>query len=129
MDENTKKEKKVLYEFGLQTLDNLKAAKDALNADLFGGSFLTKMKHNSNRKKADSAIEQAKIDLLMFSKEVNEINKKIYIRYDEEDYLKIAQKFFESSVKDLLTEEHLKDCKHMINSAIYYTEVIVAELK
>ena len=126
MEEELKKEKKEVYEYGVKTPGVLKECRETLDKNLFSGFFL---KRKENIHKAEAFMEQSKLDLILFARMVDDINKKIYLRFDEEDFLAHANSLFEGYVKDWLKEERIDECKDSLDHAIYYLEVVLHELR
>lgn len=121
---------------GERALLSLRAAQERLDrargwglVDLFGGGFITDMMKHSQMRDAASYVESAKRDLLVFQRELRDVQMIRELHIDVGGFLTFADFFFDGLVADYLVFARISDARRQINDAIYRVEKLLEELK
>lgn len=120
---------------GERALMSLNRAKEKLNSagnwgmfDLFGGGFITDMIKHSRINDAKAYMEEAKMDLTSFRKEMSDIGSSLELTLDLGGFLTFADFFFDGLIADYLVQSKISDAKRQLETAIDKVSQIVNEL-
>lgn len=121
---------------GERALASLRLAKEKLDSarnwgifDLFGGGFITDMIKHSKLNDASSYVENAKRDLLVFQRELRDVQVMRDIRIEVGGFLSFADFFFDGLVADYLVQSKISEARQQVNDAIYRVEGLLGQLK
>lgn len=135
-DEMMRQEMQEAITAGESALRSLKTARDRLNsarswgiADLLGGGLLTGMVKHSRMNEAAAYMEEAKKDLLMFQRELKDVNVPLDLRMEVGGFLSFADFFFDGVVADYLVQSRIADARAQVADAIGMVEILLRDLK
>lgn len=135
-NEVRKQEMREAVEAGERALLSLKAAQDQLNRaknwgllDLFGGGLITDFLKHSRLDDAVSCMNQAKKDLQIFQRELNDIDVPMDLQVEVDGFLKFADFFFDGIIADYLVQSKISKAKTEVEDAIYRVESLLLDLK
>lgn len=121
---------------GERALVSLRAAQEKLNSarnwgifDLLGGGFVTDMIKHSKMNDASSCVEQAKRDLLIFQRELRDVQTELNLNIEIGGFLTFADFFFDGLVADYLVQSKIAEAREQVNNAIYRVESLLVRLK
>lgn len=121
---------------GERALASLRLAKEKLDSarnwgifDLLGGGFITDMIKHSKLNDASSYVENAKRDLLVFQRELRDVQVMRDIRIEVGGFLSFADFFFDGLVADYLVQSKISEARQQVNDAIYRVEGLLGQLK
>lgn len=121
---------------GERALSSLKMARDKLNSarswgivDLLGGGLFTDIMKHSRMNDASVHMETAKRDLLIFQKELKDVNVPMDLRMEVGGFLSFADFFFDGLVADYLVQSKIADARGQVADAIRMVEMILGDLK
>ena len=121
---------------GREALDCLNEAKGLLNSagnwgivDMLGGGFFTTMIKRSKMKDADAVMQQARVALKRFQKELMDVENIPDFRIETGDFLSFADYFFDGLVADMLVQSRINDAKRQVDNAIRKVEYIMNQLR
>jgi len=136
MEEVMKSEMREAVEAGEKVLITLKAAQKELNSagnwglfDLFGGGLITDFIKHSRLNGAVKSMEQAKHDLRIFQRELQDVEIPMDLHVEVEGFLKFADFFFDGIVADYFVQSKIENAKKQLNDAVYQVESILMDLK
>ena len=78
---------------------------------------------------SQNLMETAKADLMIFQKELKDINIPLNLRVEVGSFLSFADFFFDGFVADYLVQSKITDEKSQVSDAIYRVEQLLRELK
>lgn len=123
-------------EAGERALLSLRAAQDQLNRaknwgllDLFGGGLITDFLKHSRLDDAVSCMNQAKKDLQIFQRELNDIDVPMDLQVEVDGFLKFADFFFDGIIADYFVQSKISKAKTEVEDAIYRVESLLLDLK
>ena len=135
-NEILRKEMNEAIQAGERALYSLKNAEEKLNSagnwgifDMFGGGLFSTIIKRSKMDDAQSLIETAKTDLMIFQKELKDVNIPLSLRVEVGSFLSFADFFFDGFVADYLVQSKITDAKSQVSDAIYRVEQLLRELK
>ena len=135
-NEILRKEMNEAIRAGERALYSLKNAEEKLNSagnwgifDMFGGGLFSTIIKRSKMDDAQSLIETAKTDLMIFQKELKDVNIPLSLRVEVGSFLSFADFFFDGFVADYLVQSKITDAKSQVSDAIYRVEQLLRELK
>lgn len=135
-DEIYKRELEEAIKAGDRALYSLKCAQEKLNSaskwgifDMLGGGALSTYIKRSKMDEAKYLMEDAKMDLKRFKKELGDINVPLDLRMEVGGFLSFADFFFDGFLADYLIQEKITDAKNQIADAIYEVETILNGLR
>lgn len=121
---------------GERALASLRTAQEKLNSarnwgifDMLGGGFITDMIKHSKLNDAASYVESAKKDLLVFQRELRDVQVIRNIQIEVGGFLSFADFFFDGLVADYLVYSRISDAREQVSDAIYRVERLLEELK
>ncbi len=96
--------------------------------DMFGGGlFSTAIKH-SKMNDAERKMNDAKVSLQRFSKELNDVDQQLNLSFNSGDFISFADYFFDGFVADWLVQSRINDAKAQVREAISRVEMVRSEL-
>lgn len=121
---------------GERALASLRLAKEKLDSarnwgifDLLGGGFITDMIKHSKLNDASFYVENAKKDLLVFQRELRDVQVMRDIRIEVGGFLSFADFFFDGLVADYLVQSKISEARQQVDDAIYRVEGLLGQLK
>ena len=97
--------------------------------DMFGGGLFSTIIKRSKMDDAQNLMETAKTDLMIFQKELKDINIPLNLRVEVGSFLSFADFFLDGFVADYLVQSKITDAKSQVSDAIYRVEQLLRELK
>ncbi|MDO4555815.1 MAG: hypothetical protein Q4B70_11805 [Lachnospiraceae bacterium] len=120
---------------GNRSLASLKRAQKVLNSagnwglvDLFGGGFLTGMMKHSKLSEANQLMEQARLEIYNFQRELKDVNVPGNFGVNISDFLVFADFFFDGMIADWMVQSKIGEAKMQVNEAIERIEGILNDL-
>ena len=130
-----KKEVQEAIRAGEQVLQSLYYASEKLeNAgkwgifDMFVGGFFSSYMKHSRIKEAEALLEQAKIELQLFQRELNDVGEALHLQIEIGDFLTFADFFLDGFITDYLVQSKISDAREDIELAILHVNIILDEL-
>lgn len=121
---------------GERALEILRAAQNKLDSarnwglfDTFGGGFISNVIKHSKMSDASSYMEDAKRDLLVFQRELKDVQGHVDLRVDVSGFLSFADFFFDGIVADYLVQTKIEEAKKQVAQAISIVERLLYDLK
>lgn len=129
-------EMKEAMDAGERALSSLRSAQAKLNSagnwgifDMFGGGLFTTLMKRSKMDDAQTLMEEAKIDLKRFQKELKDVNIPLDLKMEVSGFLSFADFFFDGFVADYLVQSKISEAKEQLSDAIFSVEQVLNELK
>ncbi len=97
--------------------------------DMFGGGMLTDIIKHSKIKKAQNFLEQVKVDLSNFQRELGDIQIELNLKIELGDFLSLADFVFDNFFVDYAVQTKIKDALAQIQNLKYTIEDILNQLK
>lgn len=120
---------------GEQALQKLYETKESLNSagkwgiwDLIGGGFLADWMKHSRIESASVQLEEAKSKLLVFQRELQDVDVPLDIRVDIGSFLSFADFFLDGIIADYMVQSRIADAREQVEDAIERVEQILREL-
>ena len=133
---NRDKEIREAIEAGERALVSLRRADEKLSSartwgiiDLIGGNFFSGMLKHSRLAGASRCIEDAKVDLRKFQRELDDVQGLDYINVDIGEFMSFADFFLDGFIVDFMVQQKISDARRQVNSAITRTEFLLAQLR
>ena len=133
---NEMKEIREAIQAGENALSCLYAAERSLNSakswgifDMFGGGMLSTMIKRSRMSDAKNSIEQAKLSLYRFRKELQDVNVSLNLNMDIGGFLSFADFFFDGFIFDYMVQSKINNAKEQVSDAIVNVSNILTALK
>ena len=133
---NRDKEIREAIEAGERALVSLRRADEKLSSartwgiiDLIGGNFFSGMLKHSRLAGASRCIEDAKVDLRRFQRELTDVQGLDYINVDVGEFMSFADFFLDGFIVDFMVQQKISDARRQVNSAITRTEFLLAQLR
>ncbi len=130
------KEIKEAIDSGERALISLKEAQNKLNSarnwgifDMLGGGLITDLIKHSKMNDASTYLEEAKRDLLVFQKELQDVQGTIDLKVDVDGFLTFADFFFDGIIMDYVVQSKIAEARRQIEQAIPLVEGLVNDLK
>lgn len=121
---------------GERALASLKTAQEKLNSarnwgifDMLGGGLLADIMKHSKMNEASAYMEEAKRDLLVFQKELQDVQETIDLKVDVDGFLTFADFFFDGIIMDYMVQSKIAEARKQIEQAIPLVEGLVNDLK
>lgn len=121
---------------GERALVSLRAAQEKLNSarnwgifDMFGGGLLADIIKHSKMNDASAYMEEAKRDLLVFQKELQDVQETIDLKVDVDGFLTFADFFFDGIIMDYMVQSKIAEARKQIEQALPLVEGLVNDLK
>lgn len=136
MNDLVRKETLEAVAAGERALESLYGAREKLGSarnwgvyDMLGGGFISTMIKHSKMNDASMLIEQAKRDLLVFQRELKDIQVALDLRMEVGGFLSFADFFFDGLVADYLVQSRISVAREQVEDAIKLVEPILYSLK
>ena len=120
---------------GQEALRCLTDAKSCLSSagnwgivDMLGGGILTTYIKRSKMKDADALVQQARISLKRFQRELMDVEDIPEFHIETGDFLTFADYFFDGFVADMLVQSKINEAKRQVENAIQKVNYIMAQL-
>lgn len=121
---------------GERALSSLRNAQEKLNSarnwgifDMLGGGLITDMIKHSKMSDASSYMEAAKRDLLVFQKELRDVQGQVDLKVDIGGFLTFADFFFDGIVADYLVQSKIAEARSQVEQAIFIVEQLLTDLR
>lgn len=121
---------------GEHALTSLKEAQSKLNSarnwgifDMLGGGLITDLVKHSKMNDAAKYLEEAKRDLLVFQKELQDVQGTIDLKVDVSEFLTFADFFFDGFIMDYVVQTKIAEARSQIEQAIPLVEKLLDDLK
>lgn len=121
---------------GERALASLKTAQEKLNSarnwgifDMLGGGLLADIMKHSKMNDASAYLEEAKRDLLVFQKELQDVQETIDLKVDVDGFLTFADFFFDGIIMDYMVQSKIAEARKQIEQAIPLVEGLVNDIK
>lgn len=121
---------------GERALVSLRTAQEKLNSarnwgifDMLGGGLLADLVKHSKMNDASTYLEEAKRDLLVFQKELQDVQETIDLKVDVDGFLTFADFFFDGFIMDYVVQSKIAEARKQIEQAIPLVEGLVNDLK
>lgn len=85
------------------------------------------MKH-SRIKEAEALLEQAKTELQLFQRELNDVGEALHLQIEIGDFLTFADFFLDGFITDYLVQSKISDAREDIELGILHVKTILDEL-
>ena len=120
---------------GERALRSLHAAREQLGSagnwgllDIFGGNFLTGMLKHSKINQANRCIEEAKYDLDVFQRELQDVDLP-QLDQEIDGFLTFADFFFDGLFADILVQSKIRQSQRKVDDTIQRVEYLLSELR
>ena len=127
---------KEAMEAGEAALEHLKMAQSKLESagdwglfDIFGGGVLTSVVKKTKINEAKEHVEEAKIQIRRFEKELKDIDDSMELNIEIDKFMLFADVFFDSAVIDVVVQSRIKELKKQVSEAIDRIEKVMEMLK
>lgn len=97
--------------------------------DMIGGGLFSTMIKHSKINEATVCMEQAKRDLMSFSRELSDVNISENIGIELGSFLTFADYFFDGLVADWLVQNKIRDAQTQVQEAAGQVKQILASLE
>lgn len=121
---------------GNEALRCLENARDYLSSagnwgllDIFGGGLLTTFVKHSKMNQANEQIQAARSALMVFQRELNDVQELGDLKVETGDLLGFADYFFDGLLADLLVQSRISNAKEQIDNAIRRVRYILGQLQ
>lgn len=121
---------------GEAALFSLKEAQNKLNSarnwgifDMLGGGLITDLVKHSKMNDASAYLEEAKRDLLVFQRELQDVQGTVDLKVDVSEFLTFADFFFDGFIMDYVVQTKIAEARRQIEQAIPLVEGLVNDLK
>lgn len=121
---------------GERALVSLRTAQEKLNSarnwgifDMLGGGLIADIIKHSKMNDASTYLEEAKRDLLVFQKELQDVQETIDLKVDVDGFLTFADFFFDGIIMDYVVQSKIAEARKQIEQAIPLVEGLVNDLK
>lgn len=121
---------------GKKALLCLDRAKESLSSagnwglfDILGGDFIATFVKHSKMNKANEEIQEARLALRKFQKELMDVDNIPEFQIQMGDFLSFADYFFDGIIADLMVQSRIKEAKKQIEDAIRRVQYILAQLQ
>jgi hypothetical protein len=132
---NRDKEIREAIEAGERALVSLHKADEKLGSarnwgflDILGGNVVTGILKHSRLAGASRCIEEAKVDLRNFQRELGDVQGLDYINVDVGEFMAFADFFLDGLVMDFVVQQKISDARRQVQSAIARTEFLLGQL-
>ena len=121
---------------GQEALRCLNDAKSCLSSagnwgivDMVGGGLLTTYIKRSKMKDADALVQQARISLKRFQRELMDVDTIPEFHLETGDFLTFADYFFDGIVADWLVQSKINEAKNQVDNAIQRVNYLLSQLR
>ena len=130
------KERMEAIRAGERAKSSLKNALDALNSargwgiyDIIGGGMISTFIKHSKMDKAADYLEEAKREIVIFSKEVKDVQGLEDINLSTRDFWGFSDWFFDSFLSDWIVQDRINDARRQVEYAIKQVDSILTRLR
>ena len=131
-----RKEMNEAIQAGERALNSLRIAQSQLKSagnwglfDMFGGGLFSSMIKHSKMNDATRYMEDAKRNLLIFQRELKDVNIPMNLRMEVGSFLSFADFFFDGFVADYLVQSKISEAREQVEDAICMVENILRDLR
>lgn len=96
---------------------------------MLGGGFLTDLIKHSNMNDASAYMEEAKQNLLIFQRELKDVQIHFNLTMEISSFLTFADFFFDGIIADYLMQTKIADARDEVENAIYQVQQVLNELR
>lgn len=135
-NEVMRREMQEAIQAGERALSSLRTAQSQLKSagnwglfDMFGGGLFSSMIKHSKINDASRYMEDAKRDLLIFQRELKDVNVPMNLRMEVGSFLSFADFFFDGFLADYLVQSKISEAREQVDDAIHMVENILRDLK
>ena len=135
-NELMRRELKEAIDAGERALTSLREAQKNLDSagnwgffDMLGGGMIASMVKHQKMNNATMYMEDAKRDLNIFKRELQDVSVPLEMRIDIGSFLSFADFFFDGFLADYLVQSKINDAKEQVRDAIRMVESIMDDLK
>ena len=135
-NEMMKRELKEAIAAGERALQSLRLAQDKLKSarnwgiyDMFGGGLISSAIKQNKIKDASMDMENAKRDLQIFQRELQDVHVSMDLRIEIGSFLSFADFFFDGLVADYMVQSKIADAREQVEDAIYHVEGLLSGLR
>lgn len=96
---------------------------------MLGGGLFTSLIKHSNMDDAKKHIEEARIALRNFSKELMDVDKHLEVDLDTFNFLGFADAFMDNFFADWAMQSHIAQAQQQVDEAIHQVQQIKTELE
>jgi len=121
---------------GERALSSLRTVQSQLNSarswgifDMFGGGVFSSAIKHSKINDASRYMEDAKRDLLIFQRELKDVNIPLNLRMEVGSFLSFADFFFDGFIADYLVQSKISEAREQVDDAINMVENILRDLR
>lgn len=120
---------------GKEALRCLESARSYLSSagnwgllDIFGGDFLTTFVKHSKMNHANEKIQEARAALIVFQRELGDVQELGDLKVETGDLLGFADYFFDGLIADLMVQSRISNARKQIDNAIRRVKYILGQL-
>lgn len=121
---------------GNEALRCLENARDYLSSasnwgllDIFGGDLLTTFVKHSKMNRANEQIQAARAALMVFQRELHDVQELGDLKVETGDLLGFADYFFDGLLADILVQSRISNARKQIDNAIQRVKYILGQLR
>jgi len=97
--------------------------------DILGGGLISTFLKHSKMNKASEFINQAKLDLQTFARELNDLHMFDNIDINTGDFWGFADWFFDGFLSDFLIQQRINEARSQVQQAIYRVDNILNDVR
>ncbi len=97
--------------------------------DMLGGGFLTDLIKHSNMRDASAYMEDAKQKLMVFQRELKDVQLHYDLKMEISSFLTFADFFFDGLIADYLMQTKIADARDEVENAIDQVQQVLTELR
>jgi hypothetical protein len=97
--------------------------------DMLGGGLISDIIKHSKMNDASAYLEEAKRDLLVFQRELQDVQGTVDLKVDVSEFLTFADFFFDGFIMDYVVQTKIAEARRQIEQAIPLVEGLVNDLK
>ena len=96
---------------------------------MLGGGFLTDLIKHSNMRDASAYMEDAKQKLMVFQRELKDVQLHYDLKMEISSFLTFADFFFDGLIADYLMQTKIADARDEVENAIDQVQQVLTELR
>ena len=131
-----KKEVREAIDAGERALASLEMAEEKLDSaknwgiwDMLGGGLFTSMVKHSRLDDAAGCMENAKRELQIFSRELQDVDVPTDFKIEISSFLSFADFFFDGLVADYMVQSRIADARGQVKDAVFHVSQLLDGLK
>lgn len=135
-NEMMRKEVKEAIAAGTRALGSLRNAQECLNSarswgivDMIGGGLFSTLVKHSKMDDAAECLEQARVDLKRFQRELRDVEVAVDLRMEIGSFLSFADVVFDGLVADYLVQTKINEARAQVEEAIDRVESLLVDLR